>query len=126
MSTDKKDDMPTAEKECPLWAYTLAQANLAIEEIRMVRTATCTEEIFSWEPPVRADQAFTRVAFIPGSRTVVTGLNLDNFRYGHTPTLLDVDFTMPGPMVRQHMSKLGSYWSDTYMTVRTGVAPARM
>jgi len=95
------------------------------EETRLIATATCTEEKFSWEPPVGPDPAFTRVALIPGSRTVVTGLNLDNFRYGHLPALQDVDFSMTGSVLWRCMLNLGLL-SDTYMTVRPGVPPARM
>ena len=142
MSSDTKDDMTDAddtkddthdEEECACcikWQHQVsgavrmaAVAVRMMEDARMIRTATCTEEKFSWEPPVGPDQAYTRVALIPGTRTVETGLNLDNFRSGRMPGLVDEEFTIPGPVLWRRMLNLGNQ-THTYMTVRTGVAPA--
>jgi hypothetical protein len=128
MSSDTKDDTHN-EEECACcikWTRLLAPAVVAIrimEDARMIAAATCTEEKFSWEPPVGPVQAYTRVALIPGTSTVETGLTLDTFRSGRMPGLMDVDFTIPGPVLWQRMLNLGNQ-SDTYMTVRTGVTPA--
>ena len=108
-----------------------AQTVRMTEDARMLATATCTEEKFSWEPPLRvtllgpaAPAQATRVALFPGTRTVETGFHLDNFVWSdHMPGLVDVDFTIPGKALFSQMIHL-EYGSDTYMTVRTGVAPA--
>ena len=136
MASDKKYDMHVIEECecCIMWKEQVAAAREAVQmavvvarkmEARLILTATCTEEKFSWEPPVGPDQALTRVALIRGTRTVETGLNLSNFRSGDIPSLVDVDFTIPGPMLLQRMLKLGNE-TTTYMTVCTGVAPALM
>jgi len=103
MSTDNKEDM-YAEEE-------------AAEDSRLIATATCTEEKFS--SGCSPEVTFTRVFLIPGIRTVVTGLNLHDFRDWYTPDLVDVDFTITGRVLRRRMLSL-CLRSDTYMTVRTG------
>ena len=100
----------------------------------MLAAATCTEEKFTWAPPGRIvgvcvsgtwtnSPDDTRVALFPGSRTVVTDLNLENFRLDHMPSLVDVDFTIPGLALFDRMVEL-EHQKETYMTVRNGVAPA--
>ena len=122
MSSDTKDDTHNEEEcECCIkWSRLLAPAAVAIrvmEDTSMIAAATCTEEKFSWEPPVGAVRAYPRVALIPGTSTVATGLILDNFRTGRMPGLVDVDFTITGPALWQRMLDLGNR-TDTYMTVR--------
>ena len=101
-------------------------------DTRMLATATCTEEKFSWEPPGRVTflgpSVYTRVALFPGTRTVQTELNIANVMFGrdftsHMPALVDADFTIPGQDLFDRMVQL-DHQSDTYMTVRNGVAPA--
>ena len=73
---------------------------------------TCTEEIFDWCPPFGLDESLKRVALIAGTRTIKTGLNLDN--RSPNACINDKQFYLGFHQVTGLMLKLGNE-TDTFM-----------
>ena len=83
----------------------MANAKEDLDYDAMLAAATCTEEMFVFEPPFGPQ--LPGVCMVPGSRTIQTTLNIMLFQHGNLPQLIDPDFVIPGPTLAGLLVRLG-------------------